>query len=317
MRVTKTANPTQVNEPGGNVTFTVVVENTSSTDGITITSLIDNPYGDITKVQGDIKATTCSVPQFIPLKGTPYTCTFTAFVSGNAGQTKTDIVTATATDDDGRPVPPAQDDATVRITDVLPTIEIVKDALPSSPDAVGPQGAPLSEEGASQTYRLTIKNLSVEPLVIQSLVDDKFGDLLAANSLLSSNDCINAKGLSLPAGATATCTFTVKALTFGNADEHVNTVSVQAKDDEGNTAGDSDDATVIEAIGGQGGGGGGGQPPTDMLAPSDALSAVTEGGNPLDGTTSWALWVLLTAALILSGAWVIRRQRFAESYLKK
>jgi hypothetical protein len=49
-----------------------------------------------------------------------------------------------------------------------------------------------------------------------------------------------------------------------------------------------------------------------MLAPSDALSAVTEGGNPLDGTTSWALWVLLTASLILSGAWVIRRQRLAE-----
>ena len=49
-----------------------------------------------------------------------------------------------------------------------------------------------------------------------------------------------------------------------------------------------------------------------MLAPSDALSAVTEGGNPLDGTTSWALWVLLTAMLIVSGAWVIRRQRFAE-----
>jgi hypothetical protein len=48
-----------------------------------------------------------------------------------------------------------------------------------------------------------------------------------------------------------------------------------------------------------------------MLLPSDALSAAG-GSNPLDDTTSWALWVLLTASLILSGAWVIRRQRFAE-----
>jgi hypothetical protein len=77
--------------------------------------------------------------------------------------------------------------------------------------------------------------------------------------------------------------------------------------------GQSHSASACDEVPSRGGaGGGGGQPPTDMLAPSDALSAVTDGGNPLDDTTSWALWVLLTAALILSGAWVIRRQRFAE-----
>jgi len=296
--VTKTPNLSSISEPGGPVAFTVVVKNVSTTDSVTITSLFDSPYGDITKVQGAITATNCTVPtvpQVLPPGGS-YTCTFTAVVSGNGGQSKEDTVTATAVDDDGNPVPPAQAKATVTITDVLPLIGIVKDALASDPNAVDPQGNPLSEEGAAQTYRVSIQNLSVETLVIQSLVDDKFGDLLAANSLLSANDCVNAKGLSLPSGTTAICTFTVKAITFGDSDQHINTVTVRATDDEGNTAGASNDATVIEAVGGQGGGGGG-QPPTDMLAPTASVSATADEGGPLGSTMSWILLVLFSAAL--------------------
>ena len=41
MTVTKTANPTTLPEPGGPVTFTVVVRNTSAVDSITVTSLGD------------------------------------------------------------------------------------------------------------------------------------------------------------------------------------------------------------------------------------------------------------------------------------
>ena len=61
-------------------------------------------------------------------------------------------------------------------------------------------------------------------------------------------------------------------------------------------------------LGGGGGGGGGDQPPTDMLVQTDASAA----GGPLGGTTGWILWILLTAAVILSGGWVIRRVRFSE-----
>ena len=67
----------------------------------------------------------------------------------------------------------------------------------------------------------------------------------------------------------------------------------------------------IPSGGGLGGGGGGGgdQPPTDTLCPTDTASAA---GGPLGGTTGWILWILLTAAVILSGGWVIRRVRFSE-----
>jgi LruC domain-containing protein len=108
INVTKTANPITVTEPGGEVTFTVVVENQSNPlDPVTITSLVDDIHGDLNG-QG-----TCSVPQTIQ-PGDSYTCTFTATVSGNIGYSETDTVTATGTDDEGTPVSDS-DDATVTV----------------------------------------------------------------------------------------------------------------------------------------------------------------------------------------------------------
>lgn len=106
--VTKTAEPTSVVEPGGPVTYTVQIDNTSAIDAVTIESLSDSVYGDLDG-QGD-----CSLPQTIPAGGA-YTCSFTADVIGNAGESETDVVTASGTDDDGIPVS-GSDDAVVTIT---------------------------------------------------------------------------------------------------------------------------------------------------------------------------------------------------------
>ena len=103
--VTKTANPTSLPKPGGPVTFTVLIDNTSAVDSVTIDSLVDSIHGDLNG-QGD-----CSVPQTIPA-GDYYNCSFTATVSGNAGYVETDVATASGTDDGGNPVSDA-DDATV------------------------------------------------------------------------------------------------------------------------------------------------------------------------------------------------------------
>ncbi|MEZ4597179.1 MAG: hypothetical protein R3C32_10375 [Chloroflexota bacterium] len=67
MRLTKTASPTTLPEPGGAVTFTVLIENCSTLDAITIDSLVDDPLGDL-----DGRGT-CSVPQDID-PGDSYGC---------------------------------------------------------------------------------------------------------------------------------------------------------------------------------------------------------------------------------------------------
>ena len=52
------------------------------------------------------------------------------------------------------------------------------------------------------------------------------------------------------------------------------------------------------------------QKPTDMLLASDPGAGTA--GDGAGAMTSWAIWVLLSALLILVSGWVIRRQRFAE-----
>jgi uncharacterized repeat protein (TIGR01451 family) len=171
-------------------------------------------------------------------------------------------------------------------------------------------------DGGDVTFTFVVRNTSNIPVEIDSLEDSVFG------TLKGDEDC--EVGTILPVGGS--CEFELtrrivpefipenEALTEPHENTFTACVAPPGTVGVGVAAAldpvcDSDDARV--PFGG-GAGGGGGQPPTDMLAPSDALSAVTDDGNPLDGTTSWALWVLLTAMLILSGAWVIRRQRLAE-----
>ena len=84
IEVLKTATPDSVDEPGGSVTYSFVVNNLSTVDSVTIDSLTDSIYGDLNG-QGD-----CSVPQTIAAGGS-YSCSITVTVSGNAGDTITNV----------------------------------------------------------------------------------------------------------------------------------------------------------------------------------------------------------------------------------
>ena len=158
--VTKSATPTSLPEPGGNATFDVTVKNASAVDSVTITSRTDDVYGDL-----DGKGT-CDVPQTIAA-GASYSCSFSGAVSGNAGGSHTDVVTASGTDDDGNPVSD-DDDATVRITDLAGSILVTKSATPTS----------LPEPGGNVTFDVKVENTSaVDSVTITSLTDDIYGNL--------------------------------------------------------------------------------------------------------------------------------------------
>jgi uncharacterized repeat protein (TIGR01451 family) len=306
IKVTKTATPSSLPEPGGLVTFKVLIENTSPASSVTITSLTDSVYGNLVG-KGD-----CAVPQTIAIGGS-YSCSFSATVSGNAGFVERNVATATGSDARGNPVT-AADDATVTITDVLPRIAVTKTAEPGQ----------LEAPGGDVTYSVTIRNLVAEPLTVLAIGDDRLGDVgSAANALVTDNSCAKAVGFTIAVGATARCEFTAR-LEGEAGDTHVNTVTVSVSDDDQvlqpaaarilpaavNVVTASATATVIfvegEAAGGEGGDQGGGQPPTDMLIATDTLSAA----GPLDGPMGLTLWVLLTSSVIVCGAWVLRRQRF-------
>jgi hypothetical protein len=111
IEVTKTAAKPQCTGGIAVTSFTVEVVNLSTQVDVDIDTLTDDIYGDITTTGHDgITATTCSVPQTLQAENgvaggaDTYTCSFTAQVSGAAGTTQTDTVTASGFDENDNPV---------------------------------------------------------------------------------------------------------------------------------------------------------------------------------------------------------------------
>jgi hypothetical protein len=228
--VAKVASPTSVDEPGGDVTFSVSVTN-QGTIPVVITSLVDDTYGDLNG-QGD-----CVVPQTIqPGAANAYHCSFVGAVSGNAGEVKTDEVCASGHDNQTPPgdVGPTCDTADVTIGGVPSSATLAK-----------------TVDSADVTYRVLVTNTStVDTLTLTRLCDDKFGDIsgngssspacAAGSATLVSTTC---PSLPVPniaaAGGKVECTF-VGRITSSNTD----TVGGQLNDNDGNTLTPSDSATV-------------------------------------------------------------------------
>ena len=165
---TKTPSPGSVSEPGGVVTFTVSVRNTSP-EPVTLTDLVDDVFGDLLDGSNvDVSNNTCPAqPTAMPV-GATVTCSFDAFVSGNNGDAAdVNTVTATVEDDDLNSADDG-DSAAVAFGDTLPTIDVTKAANPGS----------VPESGASVTFSVSVANTGVEELTLTALGDDQFGDLL-------------------------------------------------------------------------------------------------------------------------------------------
>jgi uncharacterized repeat protein (TIGR01451 family) len=136
--VDKAADPTTVQEPGGDVTYTVTVTNTSTVDTVTIDTLTDDVSGNLDG-QG-----TCSVPQVLD-PGESYQCSYTVFVGGSAGDVVTCTVTASGTDDDDQPVSGSDpaDVTIIGLVELVGTKEVTGDFVP----------------GGSVVYTLVITNV--------------------------------------------------------------------------------------------------------------------------------------------------------------
>ncbi|MCA1683875.1 MAG: hypothetical protein LC708_01915, partial [Actinobacteria bacterium] len=199
---TKTATPSSLPEPGGTFTFGVTVTNTG-TQPVTLTSLIDDVYGDLNG-RG-----TCAPGVRLAANGGSYTCSFPGSFFGNARAIQTDTITATAVDEVGGAVTsPAT--ATVTIADVVPSIRVLKGTDPAS----------RPQPGGTFRFSLVVVNDSFEPVTVTALVDNVYGNLngrgtCAAGAVLAANGgtygCEFDGTFFGPAGATQTDVVTVAA----------------------------------------------------------------------------------------------------------
>ncbi|WP_344116980.1 DUF7507 domain-containing protein, partial [Nocardioides marmoribigeumensis] len=217
--VTKTADKTAVPETGGNVEFTFVVRNTSS-EPVTVTSLVDSVYGVL---DGDAD---CQVGTVLAA-GADCSFSITRNVAGDfSGPAHHNLFTAMAVDNEGTEVSD-DDDATVDFTDVAPTIEVTKT----------PNVASVPESGGYVVFTMTVKNTSTqEPVTVTSLSDSVYG------TLDGDADCQVGTVLAVD----AECSFTLVKWVSGDqvGPAHVNVFTAKAVDDDGTEATDTDDATV-------------------------------------------------------------------------
>lgn len=220
--VTKTASPSTLPEPGGSFTFTVGLTNTSA-GPVTISTITDNVYGNLASAPNS----TCDALIGDTLApGAAAACTFTGTFNGNAGDTENDTVTATVAGSGGQTAS-GSDEATVSLTDALPSISVSKSASPAS----------RPEPGGNFTFTVVVTNNSVEPVRITSITDSIYGNL----ATLAGSTC----GLAAAPGPnnSFTCSFTVVAIGSNGAQE-TDRVTATGRDDEGNTTTGFDEATI-------------------------------------------------------------------------
>jgi len=247
IQVTKTALTTSVPETGGSASYSVSVKNNAAVASVTLDSLTDDKYGDITTVHAAgggfnaVTATTCT-PLPTIAAGQTYACQFTGTVPpGDFPGSFTDVVTACGTDSFGHTNLCDDDDAVVPYADVRqpPTLSKTATAAACRVDV---------------TYAVVVTNTSAQDtLTLTSLNDDVYGNIATVQGNVISTTCGQASGAgTLPASIAPSgnysCSF-VGRITTCNTTVH-DTVTGAATDDDQASYSPSDDATVTVTVGG-------------------------------------------------------------------
>jgi hypothetical protein len=228
--VVKTASPTSISEPSGSVQFSVSATNTSPFASLTIYSLMDDIYNDITTTGHDgITATTCTVPTnpVVLAHGETYSCSFVATVAGQGGDTETDTVTVLGLDENSNQVK-GEDSATVTITDVKPSMTVSKSCSPCT----------RVEPGGSFTFTARVTNTSpADAITLASMVDDIYGDI----TQIAGTTCSVSQVIAI--GGNYSCSFSVNEL-HQPPWSQTDTIQFVASDEESNELKQSDSAII-------------------------------------------------------------------------
>ena len=244
--VTKTAQPTAVQEPSGTVTYTVHVTNDGSSASVTLTSLTEDDNNDGTV---DFTYTSSSNPTLASICGTTTLgpgastdCMFMRTVSGEGGDTVTDNACVTGTDSNGGAVGPTCGTATVNITDA-PTSAAITKKVEKAVCAV-------------VRYDVKVDNNSVfDTLTLNQLCDNMFGDISqgqssnpacsVASSTLSGTTTPCMLPQQIAHGSSYSCTF--DALVCGPFPA-TDIVSGSLADDDGNTVTPTTGSATVNSV---------------------------------------------------------------------
>ena len=230
--VQKSANPTSLKEPGGPVTFSVRITNTSTVK-VAITNVIDDKFGDLDDSGGN----SCFDVPINLGPGESVGCQFTAQVTGTAGgPDHVDVVCADGTDEFGNALKDC-DDARVTFTPKLIDLVIVKNATSPTP------------LNGTVNYSLTVTNKGPDTATNVQLADPAPAGISYLTATPSQGSCAVGPALvtctlgTIVPGQTVTVGITAKATAVGT---YINTATVTGSGGrETNPADNTDSAQTI------------------------------------------------------------------------
>jgi hypothetical protein len=234
LTVEKSAAPTQVPEPGGEVTYTVTIENIAKFESVIIETIDDDIFGNLADAGNpDVTDNTCvDLVGDTLLPETDTTCTFKAQIAGNAGDNHLNEVGVCASQPPSTdPTVCGYDDATVDITDEFDEPTLVKSVQATANCQV------------DVNYQVVVSNNSdFDILTVDALNDVPFGDITTVQGDVVATDC------SVPHDIDPldnyTCNFTGRIVEEDCDVSHDNVVTADTTDDDGVTSQPSGDATV-------------------------------------------------------------------------
>jgi uncharacterized repeat protein (TIGR01451 family) len=213
--VRKSVTPTQLQEPGGPVTYSVRVRNTSPVTAVTITEVVDDRFGSLEGVAGGNPGGCFDLPITLA-PGAAAVCQFQKTISGAGGSAHVNVVTARGGDEHGNPVS-ASDSARV---DILPRlIDLVLSKAATSPTPLG----------GVVTYTLTVTNRGPDTATNVQLADPAPAAVTYLSASPSQGSCALTAALvtcslgTLAPGQTVTIAVTGRATRVG---QHPNTATV-------------------------------------------------------------------------------------------
>ena len=231
INVSKSASPTTLKEPGGAVTYSVTITNTSADIDVTITDVFDDKFGDL----DDDGGSGCFDVPLTLAPGASANCQLHKTISGAGGTSHVNVVTAKGFDEDGDPVSDS-DDARVDITAKVIDLVIVKEA--TSPTALN---------GTVQ-YTMTVTNKGPDTATNVQLADPAPTGITYLTATPSQGTCAVAPALitcslgTISAGQTVTINATGRATQTGAL---TNTATVTGSGGgEANPADNTDSATT-------------------------------------------------------------------------
>jgi hypothetical protein len=210
--LTLTPTPGTVTAPGGQVSFAVDVTNSGNAT-LNLTGLSDSVYGNVADAaNAALVSTTCDLPRTVAA-GAGYTCAYTAQVSGTAGDTRRNTLTATAGGPGSTSVSAAAEAAVSIVAAPSGRIIVVKQTNPANTPGVFPFSASYDADGFSLSHGQS-NDSGPLPSGATYSVSESVPTGWALDSAVC-NDGSSPAAIGLSANETVTCTFTNRRTTSG------------------------------------------------------------------------------------------------------